>query len=64
MTRYPRKFRVRYVKKGAHYHCRIFSSTTGETWGLLGSIVMDEHDWESFNTQVHQTWQFLPEDGS
>lgn len=38
--------RIRYVKRGGHYHCRLFTAPgKGLTFALCGTLVFDEREW-------------------
>lgn len=41
-----RDFRIRYRKRGRHYHLRVFSAPQpGATYAKLGDLTLDEDDW-------------------
>ena len=40
--------RVRYTKRGGHYHCRVFTARqTNYTFANCGELVFDEQEWEA-----------------
>jgi hypothetical protein len=37
--------RIRYEKKGGHFHCRLFTSQNSQgTYAKCGDLVFDEHE--------------------
>jgi hypothetical protein len=40
-------FRMRWVKLGGHYHCRLFTAPQiGYTFAKCGDLVFHENEWE------------------
>jgi hypothetical protein len=56
-------FRLRFVQKGGHIHCRLFQAkAAGHTWQKNGDLVFDERGWASFLTLATGRIELLPED--
>jgi hypothetical protein len=56
-------FRLRFVQKGGHIHCRLFQAKApGHTWEKNGALVFDELGWFAFATLMHARIEMLPED--
>jgi hypothetical protein len=56
-------FRLRFVQKGGHIHCRLFQATAaGHTWQKNGDLVFDEPGWRAFSEQTRGHFEMLPED--
>lgn len=42
-------FRIRYIKAGGHYHCRVFCAPAPNmTYVNMGSVITAEEDWVAF----------------
>jgi len=55
------EYRVRYDRRGGHYHCRVFSRRRGQaTWAKNGNLVFGSTEWESFVLAFKA--EFLPEE--
>lgn len=38
--------KLKYVKQGGHYHCRLFTRQgVSNTWAKCGDLVFDEREW-------------------
>ena len=38
--------RIRYLKRGGHWHCRVFTARAKNmTFAKCGDLVFDEHEW-------------------
>lgn len=56
-------FRIRYEKRGGHYHLRVFSATTrNTTYAKLGDLCLAEKEWLDFQACC-PSFEFLPEEG-
>jgi hypothetical protein len=56
-------FRLRFVQKGGHIHCRLFqAAAAGHTWQKNGELVFDELGWRDFSTLMWGRIEMLPED--
>jgi hypothetical protein len=56
-------FRLRFVQKGGHIHCRLFQATApGHTWQKNGDLVFDEPGWRAFSALMWRRIEMLPED--
>jgi hypothetical protein len=56
-------FRLRFIQKGAHIHCRLFQATAaGQTWQKNGDLVFDERGWIAFAKLTWDRLEILPED--
>ena len=43
--------RLRYVKQGGHYHCRLFTARgPNQTFAKCGDLVFSEEEWASVRT--------------
>lgn len=55
-----RQMRIRFVKLGGHYHCRVFTApTSDQTFAKCGELVFDEDDWKEIALMFKHA-QFLP----
>ena len=55
-------FRLRFVQKGGHIHCRLFQTKApGQTWQKNGDLVFDERGWLVFATLMRGRIEMLPE---
>jgi hypothetical protein len=42
-------FRIRYEKRGSHYHCRVFSARNPNyTYAKNGDLCFSEDEWDDF----------------
>jgi hypothetical protein len=56
-------FRLRFIQRGGHIHCRLFQATAaGHTWQKNGDLVFDEPGWRAFREQMWLEIEILPED--
>jgi hypothetical protein len=56
-------FRLRFVQKGGHVHCRLFQAkAAGHTWEKNGDLVFDEPGWQAFSALMWRRIEMLPED--
>jgi hypothetical protein len=56
-------FRLRFIQKGGHIHCRLFQATApGHTWQKNGDLVFDERGWGAFSALMWARIEMLPED--
>lgn len=40
--------RIRYAKRGGHYHCRVFTApAVDQTFAKCGEVVFDDREWDS-----------------
>lgn len=55
------KMRVRFEKRGAHYHCRVFTRIRdGSTWEKAGDLVFREEEWPE-RYRLFRNAEFLEE---
>lgn len=60
-----RDYRVRYIRKGGHVHCRVFSRprtykpVNDATWQGLGTLTLGAAEWTSFQNRFNA--EYLPE---
>jgi hypothetical protein len=55
--------RIRYTKRGGHYHCRIFTSAAVDhTFGLCGNLVFDDHEWAAVCDKLHLVCEFIKDE--
>jgi hypothetical protein len=58
-------FRLRFIQRGGHIHCRLFQATTPDhTWQKNGELVFDEPGWRSFCSVVWARIELIPEDAT
>jgi hypothetical protein len=56
-------FRLRFIQKGGHVHCRLFqAAAAGHTWQKNGELVFDEPGWRAFSALMWTRIEMLPED--
>jgi hypothetical protein len=56
-------FRLRFVKRGGHIHCRLFQAkAAGHTWEKNGDLVFDWPGWAAFTALTWDRIEILPED--
>ena len=41
------KIRIRYEKRGGHFHCSVFSSHRNDNWAKIGDLCIDEEDFSA-----------------
>jgi len=55
--------RLRYGKKGAHWHCRLFTSFSLEgTFSKSGDLVFSEKEWPGVFMAFQKIAEVLPEE--
>jgi len=56
-------FRLRFVKRGGHVHCRLFQAgAPNHTWQKNGDVVFDWPGWVAFTALTWDRLEILPED--
>jgi hypothetical protein len=56
-------FRLRFVQKGGHIHCRLFqANAAGHTWQKNGELVFDEPGWRHFSALMWARIEMVPEE--
>jgi hypothetical protein len=54
--------RLRYVKQGGHYHCRLFTARgPNQTFAECGDLVFDEREWPEAEAKFSRIGEVLPE---
>lgn len=55
--------RIRYVKRGGHYHCRVFTAKSKiHTFAKNGDVVFDEREWNDVRDMLASAVEFIPDD--
>ena len=53
--------RIRWQKRGGHYHCRVFTSQNyNGTFAKNGELVFDEHEWPEVRDKLSRC-EFIEE---
>lgn len=52
--------RIRYVKRGGHYHCRVFTGKgKGMTFTLCGELVFSEAEWDDVRDRLQSVCELV-----
>lgn len=55
--------RMRYVKRGGHYHCRLFTAKARNmTFARCGELVFSEAEWNDVRDALASAVEFVPEE--